>query len=375
MRARLTAFWFRATFRRTSITFPPPISASGEAIDEFGKGEISGEEISGRSRMEETSGCGGDLAAGHCAVCGRAEPWQRSTVQRGRTKRDWRTAGRQLPELHYLDRHRDRAGWRRRGGAWSRRVVADRPRLWTVAFRGCRTAGYLRCHATDRVLDHERNQRNNLAVRSRVKDGKTTRQPATAVKLRGLPIRRMLLFDVSPDFGNRTDGKSAAAQRHYLGPALTGAVSRAAVPGDCRCQPAARGNDDVRHRWRVHQVDVLGNRVPHTSAAAELVHFVWCTRAAAQWRNRDGMAGESPVRLGAVRYQLRGAATGADARGVLRVARHSGRSLRSTSAAVDSGGYVPAWHPDHLQPDSELQHRNAIRDCRCARQSLESPGW
>src|ERR1022692_2406308 len=147
----------------------------------------------------------------------------------------------------------------------------------------------------------------------------------------------MLLLDVSPDLGNRTDGNTAAAQRHYLGPALTGAVSRAAVPGDCRCQPAARGNDDVRHRGRIHQVDVLGNRVPHTSAATELVHFVWSTGAAAQWRNRDGMAGESPVRRGAVRYQLRGAATGADPGCIFRVTRHSGRCLRSTSVAVDSG--------------------------------------
>src|SRR5271166_455830 len=100
MHARLTAFWFRATFRRTSITFPPPISASGEAIDESGKGEMFGEEISGRFRMEEASGCGGDSAAGHCAVCGRTEPWRRSAVQCGGSRTDRRTTGRQLPELH-----------------------------------------------------------------------------------------------------------------------------------------------------------------------------------------------------------------------------------------------------------------------------------
>src|SRR5271166_3070156 len=100
MHARLTAFWFRATFRRTSITFPPPISASGEAIDESGKGEIFGEETSGRSRMEETSGGGGDRAAGHCAVRGRPEPRCGSAVQRGGSRTDRRTTGRQLPELH-----------------------------------------------------------------------------------------------------------------------------------------------------------------------------------------------------------------------------------------------------------------------------------
>src|SRR5208283_2689692 len=249
----------------------------------------------------------------------------------------------------------DRTGWRRRGGAWSRRVVADGPRLWTVAFRGCRTARYLRCHVVDRVLDHERNRRSDLTVRPSTKGRKSTRQPATAEKRCGLPVTRMLLLDVGSDLGNRTDGNTAAAQRHYLGPAFAGTFSSVAVPGDCRCQSAARGNDDVRHRGRIHQVDVLGNRVPHTSASFELVHFVWCTRAAAQWRNRDGMAGESPVRRGAVRYQLRGAATGADTRGVLRIARHSGRCLRSTSVAIDSGGHVPAWHPDHLQPHSELQ--------------------
>jgi len=36
----LTAFHFQLTFRRTSIAFPPPISASGEAIDQLRKGEI-----------------------------------------------------------------------------------------------------------------------------------------------------------------------------------------------------------------------------------------------------------------------------------------------------------------------------------------------
>src|SRR5271166_4220875 len=118
IRARLTAFWFRATFRRTSITFPPPISAVGEAIDESGKGEMFGEEISGRSRMEETSGCGGDPAAGHRAVCGRTEPRCGPTVQCGSAGTDRRTTGRQLPELHELGRQRDRTGRRRRGGAW-----------------------------------------------------------------------------------------------------------------------------------------------------------------------------------------------------------------------------------------------------------------
>src|SRR5271157_1196149 len=121
-------------------------------------------------------------------------------------------------------------------------------------------------------------------------------------------------------------------------------------------------------------MDVLGGRISDTSASFELVHFVWSTRATAQWRNCDRMAGESPVGRGAIRDQLRGAATGADAGGILRFARHSGRCLRATSAAVHSGGHVPAWHPDHLQPDSELQHRNAIRDRRCLGQPMEPPG-
>src|ERR1035438_4799103 len=85
-------------------------------------------------------------------------------------------------------------------------------------------------------------------------------QPAMAMKQYGLPITRMLLLDVSPNLGNMTDGNAAAAQRHYLGPALAGPISRAAVPGDCRGQFAARGNDDVRRRRRIHQADVLGRR-------------------------------------------------------------------------------------------------------------------
>jgi hypothetical protein len=36
----LTAFCFGSTFPPTSTTFPPPISAVGEAIDDFGKGEV-----------------------------------------------------------------------------------------------------------------------------------------------------------------------------------------------------------------------------------------------------------------------------------------------------------------------------------------------
>src|SRR5208282_2106350 len=120
---------------------------------------------------------------------------------------------------------------------------------------------------------------------------------------------RMFLLQVNPELGNRTDGASSPAQRHYLGPPLTGALSCAAVAGNCRYQSAARGNDDVRHRRRVHQVDVLGSRISDTTAAAELVHFVRSTCATAWWRNRHRMAGELSGRRGAVCDQLRGATT------------------------------------------------------------------
>src|SRR5208283_635240 len=85
---------------------------------------------------------------------------------------------------------------------------------------------------------------------------------------------RMLLLHVSFEVGNRTDGNSAAAQRHYLGPAFAGSISGAAVPGTGRCQSAPRGNDDLCYRRRFQQVDVLGSHIADTSAVVELVHFV-----------------------------------------------------------------------------------------------------
>src|SRR5271165_2141642 len=185
---------------------------------------------------------------------------------------------------------------------------------------------------------------------------------------------RMFLLQVNPELGNRTDGASAAAQRHYLGLALAGALRCAAVAGNRWCQSAARRNDDVCHRRRVHQVDVLGSRIPDASTPIELVHLVWRTCAASRGSDCYRMAGKFSNRRGTICGQLRGAATGADTGGILRIARHSGRRLGSTSAAVDSGSHVPTGHPDHLQPASELQHRNAIRDCRCAGQRMEPPG-
>src|SRR5215831_21301508 len=103
-------------------------------------------------------------------------------------------------------------------------------------------------------------------------------------------ITRMLVVDIS--LGNTTNGNTAAAQRHHLGPAFAGSFSRGPVAGDCRYQLAPRGHDDVRHRWRIHQVDVLGNRVSDAAATVELVHFVWSSRPVARRRNRDGMAGK-----------------------------------------------------------------------------------
>ncbi len=154
--------------------------------------------------MEETCDCGGHHAAGHCAVCGSAEPRPESAIQRSGSRRDRRTTGRQLPELHQLDRQRHRTGRGRRRGPGCRRVVADGTRLWAVVVRGWGSAGYLRSHAFDRVLDHKRNGRSDLTVRPRVKGRTSTGQPAKAMKQCGLPITRTLLPDVSPSLGNRT---------------------------------------------------------------------------------------------------------------------------------------------------------------------------
>src|SRR5271165_3670307 len=85
---------------------------------------------------------------------------------------------------------------------------------------------------------------------------------------------RMLLLRVSLEVGNRTDGNSAAAQRHYLGPALAGPISGAALPGTGRCQSAPRRDDDLCYRRRFHQVDVLGSHIADSAAVVELVHFV-----------------------------------------------------------------------------------------------------
>src|SRR3974377_1811986 len=89
------------------------------------------------------------------------------------------------------------------------------------------------------------------------------RQPAARVTALRAALTRMLFVEVS--LGNTTNGDTAAAQRHHLGPALAGPFSRGAVAGDCRYQPAPRGHDDVRHRRRIHKVDVLGNCVSDTA--------------------------------------------------------------------------------------------------------------
>ena len=80
--ARLTAFCFAATFPRTSTAFLQPIWQIGEATDQSRKGEVFGEEIPGRPRMEETAGAGDDPAGGDCAVYGRTEPGRSSADQR-----------------------------------------------------------------------------------------------------------------------------------------------------------------------------------------------------------------------------------------------------------------------------------------------------
>src|SRR5215472_7413465 len=198
------------------------------------------------------------------------------------------------------------------------------------------------------------------------------RRPATRVKAMRAARTKMRLMDVRPE--NVTYANAAAAQRHHLGLALARSLSRGPFACDCRYQPAPRGHDDIRHRGRVHQVDVLGDRVSDAAATVELVHVVWRARTVAERRNCDRVAGEISDGFGTVRDQLLGAATRADTRRFLRVARHSGRCFWPTSAAIDTCRHVPAGHPDHLQPAAELQHGNAIRDGRRARQRMEPPG-
>src|SRR5215469_3259091 len=182
---------------------------------------------------------------------------------------------------------------------------------------------------------------------------------------------KMLLMDVSS--GSARHDKATAAQRHHLGPAIAGSVSSGPFAGDCRYQPAPRGHNDICHRRRIHQVDVLGHRISDVAAIVELVHFVRSPSAFARRRNCDRMAGESSGGLGSVHDQLRRAATGADARRIFCVARDSGRCFRPTSAAFRPGGDVSAGNADHLQPATELQHRNAVRDRGCVGQCVESP--
>ena len=207
-----------------------------------------------------------DPDGGHCAVCGRTESRYGSAIQCCGARTDGCTTGRQLPELHQLDRQRDRPGRRRRCSARRRRVVAHGTRLRTMVVRGGGLAGCLWSHPLDRVLDHERNRWSDLTVRRQQKARTLTRQSASVLKRCGLPITRPLLLDVSLDLGNGRDGNSAIAQRHYLGTALAGTISRTIVAGGRRSQPAARRNDDVRDRWWIHQVDVLGNRVSDAPA-------------------------------------------------------------------------------------------------------------
>src|SRR5215469_2345380 len=138
------------------------------------------------------------------------------------------------------------------------------------------------------------------------------RRPAMRVKAMRVAITKTLPIDVSSE--DTLYANATVAQRHYLGLVLAGPVGCDPFAGDCWNQSAPRGHDDIRHRRRIHQVDVLGNRVSDSSATVELVHFVWSARAVTKRRNCHGLAGESSGRLGAIRDQLRGAATRVDAR-------------------------------------------------------------
>src|SRR6516164_4476691 len=188
----------------------------------------------------------------------------------------------------------------------------------------------------------------------------------------GLPQGKMPPAQVTRR--NRADGDAAVAQRHCLGAALVSAPRCALVARDGGHQSAPRGNDDIRDRRRIQQVDVLGNHVPDASPFVGLVHCLWSSCAVAHRRNRNRVASEPSSRLGPVRSRVLSAAIGADTRGFLCPTCNSGRCLWPTSTAFDPRSDVLAGHAVHLQPASELQHRNTIRDGRCVGQCVEPPG-
>src|SRR5437879_1810668 len=154
--------------------------------------------------------------------------------------------------------------------------------------------------------------------------------------------------------GMRAHDNSAIARGRDFGAAAAGPIGSDAVAGTGRCQSTPRRNYDVCYRRGIHEMDVLGSRLPNSAAAPELVYFVWrgCASASAfglsQW-HCDRMAGQLPGRRIAICNQFRGATHGAHVSGILCTASCSGRRLRSTSLAVHPGRDVFARHRDHLQ--------------------------
>ena len=83
------------------------------------------------------------------------------------------------------------------------------------------------------------------------------------------------------------------------------------------------GGDGIRHRWRVHEMDVLGSGVSYAAAPTDLVLFVRNQYASARWRNQHAMASQHSVGRGVVYHQFCRRADRADAGRIFCAARNS----------------------------------------------------
>src|SRR2546425_10588946 len=107
------------------------------------------------------------------------------------------------------------------------------------------------------------------------------RQPADPIKAGDSYLQNSTEVDLQ----GQAYANTATAQRRHLAFAVASAVRGAGFTGAGWSDPATRGGDGVRHRWRLHEVDVLGRRVSHSAAPVDLVFFVRNQYAFARRRN------------------------------------------------------------------------------------------
>jgi hypothetical protein len=112
-------------------------------------------------------------------------------------------------------------------------------------------------------------------------------------------VTRLLEFWIAQGTGGvtwnqRLYGPSSTNHGLHESDAAACAVRSHHLPGASGTQPAARIHSRRVDRGELREMDVLGDRVPHSAATHQLVPFVRSACASAERRHRYGLDGQPP---------------------------------------------------------------------------------